>query len=92
MDDASLRRHLTAVRRLVLDIVHAEGEPDRDQVAAAWLRARPSLTAAHATQIPRMVGEVLWRLTNLGWIERTPDGFILTPLGEQARTLRAPAR
>lgn len=54
MEDAIIRRHLSSVRALVLDIVDTEDAPDRDRIAAAWQRRRPCISGSHAQRLPYM--------------------------------------
>ena len=91
MDDAQLKRHLSAPRALVLDIIGAEGQADNAQILHAWIDCKPTMTEAHRRRLPRMVGEIVWRLKNLEWIRDTAGTYSLTELGERARThARAP--
>lgn len=80
-DPAGARRHLNAVRRLVLEIL-AEGPlATRDEVAARWAERKPQLTPRHQDALPRMAGEILWRLENLGWVERADGVYRVTDSG-----------
>ena len=91
MDDAQLRRHLSAPRAVVLDILGDQGYADSTQILHAWIGRKPAMTEAHRRRLPRMVGEVVWRLKNLEWIRDTAGTYSLTELGERARThARAP--
>ncbi len=86
MDDSQLRRHLSAPRAVVLDILDAAGHADSTQILHAWIARRPAMTEAHRLRLPRMVGEVMWRLKNLEWIRDSAGKYSLTELGERART------
>ena len=86
MDDAQLRRHLSAPRAVVLDILGDQGYADSTQILHAWIGRKPAMTEAHRRRLPRMVGEVVWRLKNLEWIRDTAGTYSLTELGERART------
>lgn len=68
----------------MLGIVSSEEGLDREHIIATWLRVRPPLSSAHAARIPHVVEEVLWRLTNLGWIRLTDRGYTITQLGARA--------
>ncbi|KRA24766.1 hypothetical protein ASD65_10290 [Microbacterium sp. Root61] len=84
MDDVQLRRHSTAPRVMILDILGAEGDLDDDQILAAWTARRPGLAAAHVRRLPRMLGEILWRLLNLEWVTQIDGRYRLTALGRRA--------
>lgn len=83
--DAQLRRHLTAVHLVVLDIVHTSGPVDPPEVARIWGERRSDIGPRHRAALPRMSGQILWRLDNLGVVERGAEGYRMTPLGEHAR-------
>ena len=85
MDEAQLRRHLSAPRSLVLDILAEEGDADEAYILHAWMNRRPAMTPAHLQRLPRMVGELLWRLKNLEWITEDAGRHSLTELGQRAR-------
>jgi len=87
MDDVQLRRHSTAPRVLILDILEAQNNLDREQILAEWTARRPELTPAHMRQLPRMLSEIIWRLTNLGWITEADGGFSVTEVGHRALRL-----
>lgn len=92
MDDTQIRRHLTGVRRLVLDIVAAEGPVATGRIVTVWAARHPTPNSRHRQALPRMAAETLWRLENLEWVVACPDGYRLTPLGERARSTAGTAR
>lgn len=92
MDNATIRRYLTQSRLIVLGIVDAGGVRDGDAVASAWIERRVSTMPAQARRLPRVSGQLLWQLANLGWIERTDGEWAVTPLGRYARGLTAARR
>ena len=74
-----------------MDILSAEGHADSTRIVHAWMDRRPAMTEAHRRRLPRMVGEIVWRLRNLEWIRYAAGTYSLTELGERARThARAP--
>ncbi|MCR2811743.1 hypothetical protein NQ166_08235 [Microbacterium sp. zg.Y1090] len=85
MDDTQIRRHLTSVRRLILDIIATEGPVAPERIVTAWAAARSTASPRHRQALPRMAAETLWRLENLEWVAAGPDGYRLTPLGDHAR-------
>ncbi|MBD3942918.1 hypothetical protein IF188_14575 [Microbacterium sp. NEAU-LLC] len=87
MDDATIRRYLSEPRLAVLGIVSAGGVRDAGDVASAWLESVSPITPAHERRLPRIAGQLLWQLANLGWIERSDDFWAITRLGRHARDL-----
>lgn len=85
MDDALIRRHSSAVRALVMDII-ADNQPiSADSIAAEWASRHPDLSPRHRSAVPRMSRQILWRLENLEWVVCTDTGYRLTALGARAR-------
>lgn len=87
MDDATIRRYLTGPRLTVLAIVDRGGAGGADDVARSWRAERASLSPAHVRRLPRIAGQLLWQLANLGWIERSGGEWKVTELGRHARGL-----
>lgn len=78
-----IRRHLTGVRRTVLTIVADHGPISLDDIAVEWARQHPTISPRHRSALPRMSGQVLWRLENLGWVARRRDQYLLTAEGHR---------
>lgn len=90
MGDAEIRRHLTGLRRRVLNIIADHGVVDAQGVLRGIAENPDELSARHREALPRAAADVLWRLDRLGWIERAPGGVRLTALGERARNMARP--
>lgn len=90
MDGSIIRRHLTASRRIVLDIVADTQPVTRDAITRAWVQRQPEMTSRHRDALPWMTEEVLWRLERLAWVEWGGGGYRLTVLGQRARKYGAP--
>lgn len=87
MDESQIRRHMTAPRRVVMEII-AENQPISEaDIVQSWVLRRPELAVRHRKELPRMAAQVLWRLENLGWAQQAPAGYTLTELGERARNV-----
>lgn len=71
MDGTTDRRHLTAARALVLDILAGASPLTSEQIVTEWTARQPDMSARHRQQLPRMLSEILWRLTNLEWVATT---------------------
>ncbi|MCR2827462.1 hypothetical protein [Microbacterium sp. zg.Y909] len=80
-EQTHVRRHLTGVRRRVLQIIAACGPITVDEIAVEWAAAQPSMPERQKDGLPRMASQVVWRLENLGWISRHGDGYVATPAG-----------
>ncbi|MFS0733862.1 hypothetical protein ABC304_03665 [Microbacterium sp. 1P10UB] len=87
MDDALIKWHLSAVRMLVLDIIARQPGVALEAIVAEWIAQQPAMSPRHRAAMPRMTGEILWRLENLGWVEKRHGLFRLTDLGARARTV-----
>ncbi len=87
MDDATIRRYLTEPRLTVLAIVDGGGAGGADDVARSWCAGPASLSPAHVRRLPRIAGQLLWQLANLGWIEQSGGEWTVTQLGRHARGL-----
>lgn len=87
MHDTLIRRHLSAVRVLVLNIIADEQPVSAEGIVAEWASRHPGLVPRHRAALPRMSGQILWRLENLEWVERADSGFHLTDLGARARKI-----
>lgn len=85
MDGTTDRRHLTAARALVLDILAHGGPLTGEQIVTEWTARRPDMSARHRQQLPRMLVDILWRLTNLEWIAHDGQRYRITPAGTQMR-------
>ncbi|WP_439592661.1 hypothetical protein [Microbacterium sp.] len=84
MADTEIRRHLSAVRSLVLAIISENQPMSPESIAAEWASRHPELAARHRSALPRMTGQILWRLENLEWVRRQHDAIVLTDLGMRA--------
>ncbi|MEV8371052.1 hypothetical protein [Microbacterium sp. NPDC064584] len=82
-DAEFIRRHLTGVRRTVLAIVANHGPISLDDIAIEWARQHLTISRRHRFALPRMSGQVLWRLENLGWVARRGDQYLLTAEGRR---------
>jgi hypothetical protein len=87
MNDAMIRRHLSGTRLLLLDMIGAGSALDREQLLSLWRKRRPAVPERAAVRVPRMVDQLLWEVENLEWVKRVAGGYILTELGERARSL-----
>ena len=87
MHDTLIRRHLSAVRTLVLEIVGDKQPVSAGMIIAEWASRHPELTPRHRAALPRMTGQILWRLENLEWVESADGGYRLNDLGAQARKI-----
>ncbi len=81
MDGTTDRRHLTAARALVLDILTDAGPLTSEQIVTEWTARRPDMSAQHRQQLPRMLVDILWRLTNLEWIAHDGQRYRITSAG-----------
>ena len=88
MDEPTIRRYLSESRVAVLEIIDEGGVRDATDVARSWLGKRGSLSPAHAQRLPRIAGQLVWQLANLGWIERSTSAWVLTDLGRHARSIQ----
>lgn len=78
-----IRRHLTGVRRTVLAIVADHGPISVDGIATVWAWQHSIISPRHRSALPRMSGQVLWRLGNLGWVARRGEQYLLTVEGRR---------
>ena len=85
MNDATIRRHLSGTRVLLLELIHDGEGIDRDQLILLWLKRRPAVSERVAARTPRTIDQLLWELQNLGWVGRTGRRYGVTGLGERAR-------
>jgi len=91
MEATTDRRHLTGTRALVLDILADAGPLTSEQIVTRWTARRPDMSARHRQQLPRMLSEILWRLTNLEWVIYDGQRYRITSAGTQMRAhLSAP--
>lgn len=86
MNDATIRRHLSAARVQILDIVGTRPGASRDELHQAWDASRPA-ARVRAGWAARSVDQLLWEVRNLGWVMGADRSLALTPLGEHAREL-----
>lgn len=87
MDDAVIRRYLSAPRAVVLDIIARNPEITHDEIAAYWATHAGPSVPRQGKSLPRMTGEILWRLVNLEWVENRRGHFRLTDLGVRVQTV-----
>ena len=92
MDGTTDRRHLTAARALVLDILAGASPLTSEQIVTEWTARQPDMSARHRQQLPRMLSEILWRLTNLEWVAHDGRRYRVSSAGTQMRTHLPAAR
>lgn len=86
VNDATIRRHLSAARVQVLDIVGTRPGVNRDELHQAWDASRPA-ARVRTGWTARTVDRLLWEVRNLEWVAGPDKSLALTPLGEHAREL-----
>lgn len=92
MDDALIRRHSSAVRALVMEIIADKQPISAEAIVATWASRHPELSPRHRSALPRMTRQILWRLENLEWVKCVDTGYRLTDLGARARKVGLPDR
>ncbi|GAA1938342.1 hypothetical protein GCM10009775_33050 [Microbacterium aoyamense] len=89
MDDAVIRRHLSASRVAMLELVRESHCASRDEILSAWSHAFRGISRG-ADWNTRAVDQLLWQLENLEWIAGRDGGFEVTDAGQ--RTLEVADR
>ena len=74
-------RHLTEPRRVVLGILAEYGPLDEAGIAQAWRAMRPDMQARHASELPRMIRHLLWRLEILELVDSEHGRYRISSLG-----------
>lgn len=81
-----MRRHLSAARLQILDLVLDRPGTSRDELHRVWDASRPAMRV-RAGWTTRPVDRLLWEVRNLDWVTGPDRALALTPLGEHARAL-----
>lgn len=83
MEYAVIRRHLSASRVAMLELVRESHPASRDEILSAWSHAFRGISRS-ADWNARAVDQLLWQLENLGWIASRDGGFEVTDAGQRA--------
>lgn len=83
MDDAVIRRHLSASRVAMLELVRESHLASRDEILSAWSQAFGGIGRG-AGWNARAVDQLLWQLENLEWIASRDGGFEVADAGQRA--------
>lgn len=84
VEPSAVRRHMNEVRRLVLEIIADDPFIGVDVIVSRWAERKPGISERHRAALPRMAGQILWRLENLGWVAQANGEYRITELGTSA--------
>ncbi|WP_439591851.1 hypothetical protein [Microbacterium sp.] len=83
MEYAVIRRHLSASRVAMLELVQESHPASRDEILSAWTHVLGGIGRG-ADWNARAVDQLLWQLENLEWIAGRDGEFEVTGVGQRA--------
>ena len=76
---------LTTARRGVLEALDECGPSTVDTIAECWMLREPGMRPLVSQALPGMVSQTIWKLHNLGLVDREPGGlWSMTSAGREA--------